>query len=72
MTLQQKLVRLGVASSTLLGAAFFPQFAPALGMVEAGQGLGSLGVFLGCLASVAGGNVSNAVEAAFQWGEEPD
>ena len=71
MNTPSKLVRLGITSSALLGSAFFPQLAPALGMVEAGQGLGGLGVLLGCMASVAGGNVANAIDA-FQSGREPD
>ena len=71
MPIAQKLVRLGVTSSALLGAAFCPQLAPALGIVEAGQGLGGFGVLLGCMASVAGGNVANAIDA-FQSGQEPD
>ncbi len=70
MSTQSKLVRLGITSSVLLGAALFPQLAPALGMVEAGQNLGNLGILLGAIASVAGGNVANAIDA-FQSGTEP-
>ena len=71
MSTQGKLVRLGITSSALLGAAFFPQFAPALGIVKAGSDLGSLGVLLGALGSVAGGNVANAIDALTA-GKDPD
>ena len=71
MSTQRRLIRLGITSSALLGATFFPQFAPALGMVKAGSDLGNWGILLGALGSVAGGNVANAIDALTA-GNDPD
>jgi DNA replication protein DnaC len=54
-----------------LGAAFFPQFAPALGLTQASGDLGHLGILLTALGSVAAGNVANAIDA-LTLGQEPD
>lgn len=66
MSTQRKLVRLTVTSSALLGATFFP----ALLTTAAITGSGALGALMGCMASVAGGNVANAIDALTP-GREP-